>query len=207
MLPGSEIFHSVVARCLATDPADRYPSCRDLVLALEAASSSSAAPAARDSNSAVRANAAPPLWWWRFHQLASIALYVSMLWPIWLIRSWLPDGWSAVTFFAAVVAVAAATTLRMHLWFTSRVYPSEWAEQRERASPWIRLADAFFVALLMLRLSRSRPVTRASQPSLPASALPCSSRSPSSNRRRRARRFGADGLFQPIPNRRKRPFH
>ncbi len=150
-LPGSEMLRSIVARCLAKDPADRYPSSRDLVRALEAAASSAATtPAARDSNSAVRANAVPPLWWWRFHQMASIALYVAMLWPIWLVRAWLPDGWSAVTFFAAVVAVAAATTLRMHLWFTSRVYPSEWAEQRERASPWIRLADVFFVALLML---------------------------------------------------------
>ena len=62
---------------------------------------------------------------------------------------WMPDGWGLLAFMAAVTVVGAAANLRLHLWFTSRVYPAQLAEQRRRSSSWKRLTDTAFTALLL----------------------------------------------------------
>ena len=48
-----------------------------------------------------------------------------------------------------VAAVAVASNLRIHLWFTSAFYPTELPAQRRRVGRWIRWADVLFVALLL----------------------------------------------------------
>jgi hypothetical protein len=42
------------------------------------------------------------------------------------------EPWGLVTFVATVAVVGMAVNLRLHLWFTSRVYPAELAERRRR---------------------------------------------------------------------------
>ena len=90
-----------------------------------------------------------PLHWWQFHQVAISVVYGLTLYPIWRVREWMPDGWGLFAFIAAVTVVGAAANLRLHLWFTSRVYPAQLAEQRRRSSSWKRLTDTTFAALLL----------------------------------------------------------
>ena len=90
-----------------------------------------------------------PLHWWQFHQVAISVVYGLTLYPVWRVREWMPDGWGLLAFMAAVTVVGAAANLRLHLWFTSRVYPAQLAEQRRRSSSWKRLTDTAFAALLL----------------------------------------------------------
>jgi anaerobic C4-dicarboxylate transporter len=41
------------------------------------------------------------------------------------------------------------STLRLHLWFTSRVYPAELPAQRHKAARWVRAADWAFTLVLL----------------------------------------------------------
>ena len=88
-------------------------------------------------------------WWWQFHQLAVSVVYALMLYPVWRAREWLPDSWGLVTFMTAVAVVGATANLRLHLWFTSRVYPAQLAAQRRAAAVWKRLLDTAFAVLLL----------------------------------------------------------
>ncbi len=94
-----------------------------------------------------------PLWWWRFHQIVVGIGYYAMLVPLWLVKKWTEGGesaaWGSAMFFIALVPVGVAGILRIHLWFTSRYYPTELLQQRSRAAVWIHSADALFVVLLL----------------------------------------------------------
>jgi serine/threonine protein kinase len=147
---------AIVLRCLEKDPAGRFGATRDLVRALEDLRRDPARPVVERPVRHIpiglnqeASGVQNPLWWWQFHQLIAGLIYTAMLVPLWLVLPWLPTrAWGLIVFFAGVVAGFSATTLRLHLWFTSRVYPAEWAAQRNRTSGWIRLADSLFVALL-----------------------------------------------------------
>lgn len=93
--------------------------------------------------------AAGPLWWWRFHQAAVSAAYALMLYPLWRAREWLPAPWGLAAFLTAAVVVGAAVNLRLHLWFTSRVYPAQLVARRRAAAVWRRLLDTAFAVLLL----------------------------------------------------------
>jgi hypothetical protein len=71
-----------------------------------------------------------------------------MVYPVWHVRAWLLPPWGMVLLFAVLMCVAAATTVRLHLRFTARVYPEELASQRARALPWTRISDAGFAVAL-----------------------------------------------------------
>jgi hypothetical protein len=94
-----------------------------------------------------------PLWWWRFHQIVIGIGYYTMLVPLWLVKKWTEDGamaaWGSAVFFVALVPVGVAGILRIHLWFTSRYYPVELADQRRRARVWVHSADTLFILLLL----------------------------------------------------------
>jgi hypothetical protein len=94
-----------------------------------------------------------PLWWWCFHQIVVGVGYYTMLMPLWLVKKWTEDGdmaaWGSAVFFIALVPVGVAGILRIHLWFTSRYYPTELAQQRRRAAVWVHSADALFIVLLL----------------------------------------------------------
>lgn len=88
-------------------------------------------------------------WWWQFHQVAVSVAYALMLYPVWRAREWLPAPWGLVTFMTTVAVVGAAVNLRLHLWFTARVYPDQLAAQRRAATLWKRLLDTAFAVLLL----------------------------------------------------------
>jgi len=138
----------VIERCLQKDPSQRYESTRVLVSALETARASIenvASASARDS----RAPVAPTVWWWRFHQLAAALLYAVMVVPVWYLHG--SFGRVGLFFFFAVLAaVVVAGGLRLHLWFSSRVYPQDLFERRAEVARGIRIADVAFAGLLIV---------------------------------------------------------
>ena len=88
-------------------------------------------------------------WWWQFHQVAVSVVYALMLYPVWRARDWLPAPWGLAAFMTTVAVVGAAVNLRLHLWFTSRVYPGQLAAQRRASALGKRLLDTAFAVLLL----------------------------------------------------------
>ena len=159
----------VITTCLAKAPRDRYRTTAALVAALEAvpppptpqpsgpasigsaaraAAPSLPAPSAPTSTEGERAGA-DLRWWWQFHQVAVSVVYALMLYPVWRAREWLPAPWGLVVFMTTVAVVGAAVNLRLHLWFTARVYPAQLAAQRRASALWKRLLDTAFAVLLL----------------------------------------------------------
>ncbi len=145
----------IVATCLAKAPRDRYRSTDTLAAELEAVATEAPAPspaAAQESGS--RETPAPATsttaqWWWSFHQAAVSTAYILLLYPLWRIRAQVPGDLGLALFVAAVAVVGVAANVRLHLLFTSRVYPDQLADQRRRFAVWRRVADSAFVVLLL----------------------------------------------------------
>jgi hypothetical protein len=167
---GLPALDRIVAMCLRKQPSDRYGSTHELVTDLERLQAESSA-ASRDDRAqdpgrsrqggqggqgAQRAQgprgarASTPYWWWGFHQAAISTVYVLMMYPAWRVRSWLPPPWGTVFLLGTLVCAAAATTLRLHLWFTSRFYPAELTAERRLARIWIRCCDAGLTGSLLV---------------------------------------------------------
>jgi hypothetical protein len=89
-----------------------------------------------------------PRWWWEFHQAMAALVYWLMVIPAWRARGLLGSPWGRVFFIVTLVSVIVAANLRLHLWFTSRFYPTELRWTRRRVGRWIRTADWVFVAAL-----------------------------------------------------------
>lgn len=149
-------FRQIVTRCLQKPPEGRYDDTGELVRALEATSRETSSHASDGgqvgigvSDSGARATAGRPLWWWQLHQLVVATLMFAMLLPLWVVRGWTPGGAGNALFFGAVAATAVGATLRLHLWFTSRVYPSELRTQRNKTARWVRGADWAFALVLL----------------------------------------------------------
>jgi hypothetical protein len=87
--------------------------------------------------------------WWRFHQLMAALAYWAMVWPVWHVHRSLGRA-GLFFFFVTLAAVVVAANLRLHLWFSSRVYPQDLPRQRAEVAPWIRWADLAFAALLIV---------------------------------------------------------
>jgi Kef-type K+ transport system membrane component KefB len=77
------------------------------------------------------------------------AIYALMLYPAWRARIWIPRPFGLLFFFTLLTFAALAASLRLHLWFTARFYPSELSLQRARASIWTRATDAGFSLALV----------------------------------------------------------
>lgn len=136
----------ILKRCLQKDPAARYGSMKELALdlkrlALELSVSGTSQPSWRSSR-------ATPVWWWQFHQaVVGFAAY-GMLYPLWVIRDWIPPLLGMVLFLASVSAVVVFANTRFHLWFTSRFYPDQLALQRQRVRRLQSAAETIFLVLL-----------------------------------------------------------
>ena len=73
-----------------------------------------------------------------------------MLIPLWLVRDVFEDPWKDMLFLVAVAVVGWACNLRLHLLFTSRVYPDELSVQRHRTERQRAWADTAFVTVLLV---------------------------------------------------------
>jgi hypothetical protein len=136
----------IVATCLRKSPDDRYTSTQQLVGDLERLNADAHSPA----TTVGLEQTWTPKWWWGVHQLVVTTLYLLMLYPAWRVRVWLPQPWGIVFLFFVIACAAVAVTVRLHLWFTYRFYPSELLAQRARARLWTRASDAGLSAALVL---------------------------------------------------------
>jgi predicted Ser/Thr protein kinase len=133
---------AIADRCLARDPRERYGSTRELLAALEAAKRSDAVP-----NPA--AAKFTPLWWWEFHQGVAALVYWIMAIPVWRARGVIGGLPGRTIFLVTLAAIIVSANVRLHLWFTSRFYPSELRWVRKRTGPWVNAADWVFSLALV----------------------------------------------------------
>jgi predicted Ser/Thr protein kinase len=146
----------VAWRCIQNDPADRYPSARDLLAALERAKTSDAGRESFTSTSSPSTR-----WWWEFHQAAASVVYAVMVWPTWLARNVIGGQQGNAIFIVVLAAAIVAVTLRLHLWFTSRFYPAELEWARARAMAWMLASNTVFLMGLVVAgalVGDARPV-------------------------------------------------
>jgi len=140
----------IVRRCLQKDPADRYGSTQEIVADLErlreGTASGRQSGEGRQFAPLVRRSRAQQ--WLVVHQVAMSVLYVAMLVTAWFTRVWLPQPWSRLFLLTALAMVAAATSLRLHLWFTAATFPRQLAGQHARAWRWTRVFDAGLALVL-----------------------------------------------------------
>jgi serine/threonine protein kinase len=139
-LPGLE---RIVRRCVRAAPAERYPSAEALLADLRALDTRSApARPVPEGDS---------LWWWQFHQVAIAVVNALMPVAMWTIRHWVPSRrpYASTLFLAALTFATVSVTLRLNLFFTSRVHPAMLVEQRTRSFPGIAFADAALAMLLL----------------------------------------------------------
>lgn len=122
---------AIVHRCLARRPEDRFASMHDVIAAFDGGPAGAAALDAPRRRSS----------WWEVHHAATTALYLTLLWPGWLVVDALPGRWRATVHLALVCVATLATSLRLHLWFGQRQYPAHVAETSRRWWPVLLAVD------------------------------------------------------------------
>jgi len=145
-MPGSAF--EITSKCIQTDPNDRYRSAGELLAALERELANWKAVAEPVTPSVPAAS--PARWWWEFHQAAVSIVYAVMVWPTWLARNAIGGQEGNAVFVAVLAAAIVAVTLRLHLWFTSRLYSAELGWARARATGWMLVSDAIFAIGLVV---------------------------------------------------------
>ncbi len=143
---------SIINRALEKNPADRFPSTKDLVAAL-AGSFSPAAPGTRTSGTrgtfgTLGTPGTLTLGWWATHQLIVALGYWIMVWPAWHVHKW-TGRYGVLTFLATLAIVIVGANVRLHLWFTARTYPGELPSQLANINRLVRAADVAF-SLIMI---------------------------------------------------------
>jgi hypothetical protein len=86
--------------------------------------------------------------WWARHQLIVAISYWAMVWPAWVVHLW-TGRFGVLLFLGTLVIVIVGANIRLHLWFTSRTYPTELAEQRAHVARWVRAADILFAVIMI----------------------------------------------------------
>ena len=86
--------------------------------------------------------------WWSRHQLIVALAYWFMVWPAWHVHKW-TGSYGVYVFLATLTFVVLGANTRLHLWFTSRAYPSELAKQRADVARLVRGADIGFALMMM----------------------------------------------------------
>jgi len=149
---------SVIERATQKEPADRFASTADLVLALgppkrvSDADADTPAPEHLSTRAPQHRSTSAPARsvsnWWESHQLLAALAYWSMAWPAWEVHKW-TGRYGVLIFLATIVTIVVAGNLRLHLWFTARTYPSELPAQRAYVGKWIHAGDYGFALLMM----------------------------------------------------------
>jgi len=137
---------AVIERATQKDPENRFANTAELGAALSTAAlqhPGTTAPPHPSTPAPGRASN-----WWETHQLLAALAYWSMAWPAWEVHKW-TGRYGVLIFLATIVTIVVAGNLRLHLWFTSRTYPSELPAQRAHVGRWIHAGDYGFVLLMM----------------------------------------------------------
>ena len=71
-----------------------------------------------------------------------------MIWPTWHVHRW-TGRYGVLIFLATLAIVVVGANIRLHLWFTSRTYPSELTAQRANVSQLVRAADILFSVIML----------------------------------------------------------
>ena len=144
----------VITRSIEKNPEDRFATTSELVSSLESTLGTLGTLGTNPIGTlgtlgtvGTRNDAATKSWW-EIHQLIVALVYWLMAWPAWHVHEW-TGRWGVLTFLATLATIIVAGNLRLHLWFTSRTYPSELPAQRAYVSQWIRAADIAFALLLI----------------------------------------------------------
>jgi hypothetical protein len=144
---------AIVARCMQADPAARFATARELMTALDdrvGAPERDGGPPAfdvaqvREGGHDVRGDR----FWWEFHQAVVAVVYSAMTVPAWYARGHIGGLQGRAFFIAFMASAVVAVTARLHLWFTSRFYPSELVWVYRRSRMWIQIADWTFALTL-----------------------------------------------------------
>jgi len=144
--PSTAVLDAIIARCVHADPASRFANARELLVAL----GGDTRQIGERDRQAVSEPSVPSShrFWWEFHQGMAALVYSMTAVPGWYARG-LIGGVAGRTFFIALLAsIVVSATARLHLWFTSRFYPSELAWVHRRSGVWIRIADWAFAVTL-----------------------------------------------------------
>jgi serine/threonine protein kinase len=141
----------IIRRCLSKNPGGRYATAHDLATDLERLKQEIERAQAQppQPQPAPSASGSSPLWWWQFHQVAAALAYYFLLYPLWRVREWIGGISGSAIFFGALISVGIAANLRLHLWFTSRFYLSELADQRRKVVRWLRSCEVLFIMILV----------------------------------------------------------
>ena len=151
----------IISRCVEKKPGDRFATTSELVVSLESISTRTAGTAGTVGTLGTNplgtpgtlgtlgtVSASGPRSWWETHQLIVALAYWVMAWPAWHVHKW-TGRWGVLAFLATLAAIIVGGNLRLHLWFTSRTYPSELPAQRAYVSQWIRAADIALALILI----------------------------------------------------------
>jgi predicted Ser/Thr protein kinase len=126
----------VISRATQKNPENRFASMNDLLRAM-------AGEAPRQPVANVG-----PRGWWETHQLIVALAYWAMVYPAWHVHKW-TGQYGVLAFLATLAIVIVGGNIRLHLWFTSRTYPGELAEQRANVAQWVRAADILFSVIML----------------------------------------------------------
>jgi serine/threonine protein kinase len=140
--PLDEPVWTVIRRATAKRPEDRFASMTELLAALNTTHS------VTDTNATTGNGSRRNRDWWATHQLIVALAYWAMVWPAWVVHRW-TGSYGVLLFLATLVIVIVGANIRLHLWFTSRTYPSELADQRANVAQWVRAADILFAIVMM----------------------------------------------------------
>jgi serine/threonine protein kinase len=137
----------IVARCLRKDPLARYRSTREIISDLEqlrADLTASRSPASPDRVAMDRTGRARSRRWLVNHHVIVSVVYIVLLYPAWYARGWLPAPWNMWFLLCVLAAAAAATSMRLHLWFTALTFPLDLERQQKSTQLWMRVCDVVF---------------------------------------------------------------
>ena len=104
------------------------------------------------------------LWWWQFHQLAIAVFNGVMPAAVWAVRAaGSASPYGSALFLATLMLATISVTLRLNLWFTSRVHPGTLVEHRARLFPAVIVADTLLAVALLGGRGASPAITMKSQ--------------------------------------------
>ena len=137
----------VLARCLRKDPRARYRSTNEIVSDLERLAGSVDGRFELDDG-----RQAPRLRthrWLVTHQVILSIVYLTLLYPAWIARSWLQAPWNSAFLLGLLAAAAAAVSLRLHLWFTALTFPHQLVDEQASTLRRTQACDVIFAAILI----------------------------------------------------------